>query len=142
MSSLPDHPAMKALLLVTLSVHPISPFSALLAPPPPSSVLAMTFPAHCLPVHMPGCPAGRAQPHSGCAMTGAPCPGSQIRVEEWLLGDSDKLPLPAFQVGEQRPRDGTGLTQDHAVGTPMPPLLHILSLMHSMDSKHSSCLLS
>ena len=125
---------MKALLLVTLSVHPISPFSALLAPPPPSSVLAMTFPAHCLPVHMPGCRAGRAQPHPGCAMTGAPRPGSQIRVDEGLLGDSDKLPLPAFQ--------GTGLTQDHAVKTPMPPLLHMLSLMHSMDSKHSSCLLS
>ena len=59
---------------------------------------------------MPGCRAGRAQPHPGCVMTGAPRPGSQIRVEKGLLGDSDKLPLPAFQ--------GTGLTQDHAVGTP------------------------
>ena len=63
------------------------------------------------------------------------------REEEGLLGDSDKLPLAAFQVGELRPREGTGLTQGYAVGAPMPPLLHMLSLMHSMDSKHSSCLL-
>ena len=38
---------------------------------------------------------------------GAPRPGSQTRVEEGLLGDSDKFPLPAFEVGEQGPREGT-----------------------------------
>ena len=56
------------------------------SPPPPSSVPAMTFPAPSLLVHTPGCWAGRAQPHPGCALTGAPRPGSQTRVEEGLLG--------------------------------------------------------
>ena len=43
----------------------------------PSFVLTLTFLAHRLPVHMPGCWAGRAQPHPGCALMGAPGPGSQ-----------------------------------------------------------------
>ena len=68
---------MKALLLVTLSVHLISPFSALLAPPPSFPCPSHDLTAHRLPVHMPGCWAGRAQPHPGCAVMGAPCPGSQ-----------------------------------------------------------------
>ena len=68
---------MKALLLVTLlSIFPLPslPFWHLLLP---SSVLDMTFPAHCFPVHMLGCWAGRAQPYPGCAVMGAPRPGSQ-----------------------------------------------------------------
>ena len=110
-------------LLVTLSVHLPSSFPALLAPPP-SSDPAMTFPAPCLPVHTPGRWAGRAQPHPGCALTGAPRPGSQTRVEEGLLGDSGKP--AAFQVGELRPREGTGLTQGRTEGnssspSPSPP---------------------
>ena len=60
--------------------------------------------------------AGRVQPHPDGALTGAPCPGSQIRVEEGLPGDSEKP--AAFQVGEQRPREGTGLIQGHTAGTP------------------------
>ena len=68
---------MKALLLVTLSVHLISPFLPFWHLLLPSSVPATTFPAHRLPVHMPGCWAGRAQPHPGCALMGAPRPGSQ-----------------------------------------------------------------
>ena len=59
---------------VSISSHPFLPFWPLLLP---SSVPAMTFPAHCLPIHMPGCWAGRAQPHPGCALMGAPRPGSQ-----------------------------------------------------------------
>ena len=51
-------------LWVSIPSHPSLPFWHLLVP---SSVLAMTFPAHCLPVHMPGCPAGRAQPHRLCS---------------------------------------------------------------------------
>ena len=91
----------------------------------------MTFPAHCLPVLMPGCRAGRAQPHPACALMGAPCPGSQIRVEEGLLGGLGKA--AAFQVGKLRPREGTGLTQGHTAGTPMALLPQELTLCHSMD---------
>ena len=88
----------------------------------------MTFPAPCLLVHTPGCWAGRAQPHPDYALMGAPCPGSQIRVEEGLLGDSGKA--AAFQVGELRPREGTGLTQGHTAGTSMALLPQELTLCH------------
>ena len=37
-----------------------------------------------------------------------------------MLGSSGKT--AAFQVGEQRPREGTGLTQGHTAATPMPLL--------------------
>ena len=115
---------------VTMSVHFSStslPFWHLLLP---SFVLAMTFPGHCLPVHMPGCWAGRNQPHPGCALMGVPCSDSNpflsswIKVEEGLLEDSGK---PAdFQVGELRPGEGTYLTQGHTAQTPMPPLPQVL----------------
>ena len=88
----------------------------------------MTFPAHCLPVHMPGYWAGSAQPHPGCALSGVPRPGSQIRVEEGLLGGSDKA--AAFQVGELRPKEGTRLIQGHTAGTPVPLLPQELTLCH------------
>ena len=97
-------------LLVTLNVHLTSSFY--LCP-------AMTFSVHRLPVHTPGYWASRAQPHQGCALTGAPCPGSQMRMEEGLQGNSGKH---AFQLGELKPREGTCLTQGHTAGTPMPLL--------------------
>ena len=40
-------------------------------------------------------------------------------MEEGLLGDSGKA--AAFQVGELRPREGTGLTQGHTAGTTSCP---------------------
>ena len=112
-------PKVQSLLvtLVTISPPPSLPFWHLLLL---SFILAMTFPAPCLPVHMPGCWAGRTQSHLGCALMGASCPGLQITVEERLLGSSGKT--AAFQVGEQRPREGTGLTQGHTAATPMPLL--------------------
>ena len=135
---------MKCLILVTLvSIFPLPSLSFwhLLLP---SSVPAMTFLAPCLPVHMPGCWAGRAQPHPGCDLSGAPCPGSQIRVEEGLLGDSGK-PL-AFQVGELRPREGTGLTQGHTEGTssspsPNPPSVPLNGSKEMGIPNHLTCLL-
>ena len=126
LSNLPGSSMTHSLLVTLVSIFPLPsvPFWQLLLP---SSVQVMTFPAHdlpdfpahCLPVHTSGCWAGRAQPHPGCALTGALCPGSQMRVEEGLLGDSGKA--AAFQVGELRPREGTGLTQGHTEGTSSSP---------------------
>ena len=56
-------------------------------------------------------------------------------MEEVLLGDSGK---PAdFQVGELRPREGTGLAQGHTAGTPMALLPQALLLCHQMYPKLS-----
>ena len=122
-------------LFVTLSIHFPSSYSAFLAPPP-----SFFCPGHDFPSSLSSCPhawhwAGRAPPHPGCALTGAPCPGSWIRVEEGLLGDSGKA--ADFQVGELRPREGTGLTQGHTAGTPMPLLPQVLPLCHQMDPRLS-----
>ena len=87
----------------------------------------MTFPAPCLPVHVPGCWAGRAQPHPGCALTGALCPSSHIRVEEGLLGTQANLLLPSWATEAQ---SGTCLTQGHTAGTPMALLPQALPLSH------------
>jgi len=55
-------------------------------------------------------------------------------VEEVLLGDSGK---PAdFQVGELGPREGTGLTQGHTAGTPMPLLPQALCAIKWIQSCH------
>ena len=109
-------------------VHLPSSFSVLLAPPP-----SFLCPGHDLPGSLSSSPRawllGQAGlSHIQAALMGAPCPGSQMRVEEGLLGDSGKA--AAFQVGEQRPREGTGLTQGHTAGIPMPLPPQIFPLCH------------
>ena len=123
----PPGPTAFLSLWVSISPPPSLPFWHLLLLPlswPWLSWLTV-FQSTCLAAGV-----GRVQPHPGCVLMGAPCPGSQTRVEEGLLGDLDKLPLSAFQVGELRPREGTGLTQGHTAGTPMPLPLQILPLCH------------
>ena len=134
-------PKVQSLLvtLVTISPPPSLPFWHLLLP---SFILAMTFPAPCLPVHVPGCWAGRAQPHPGCALTGALCPGSQIRVEEVLLGNSGK---PASsQLGNRGPEWAHALPrvtqQEHrCLSFPKPslcPTVHSCSVMPNTLQLH------
>ena len=115
---------MKALLLVTLSVHLISPFLPFWHLLHPSSVPAMTFPAHHLPVHMPGCRAGRAQPHPGYALTGAPGPGSQRGGgASGRLRQTSTSCYPGWGTEAQRghrPDPGSHGWNPHASSSPYP----------------------
>ena len=75
----PPHPTDSLSLWVSISPPSLS-FRHLLLP---SSVQAMTFLAHCLPVHSLGYWAGRVQPHPGWALKGAPCHPQRL---EWQRG--------------------------------------------------------
>lgn len=64
----------------------------------------MTFPAHHLPVHTPGCRAGRAQPHPGCLYQGTTSRLTERRRASGRLRQTSTCCFP--QVGELRAQRG------------------------------------